>query len=284
MTTLCEWRQQAERRLSACSDSPQADVSFFLQHVLKKNTAWLRLHDNEPLASADAQLLDNLLIRREAGEPVAYILGEKGFWSLDLQVNRATLIPRPDTELLVEIALETLPDHQALAVLDLGTGSGAIALAVAKERTQATVTAIDQSAAALAVAQENATRNALVLRFLQGNWFAPVAGESFDMILSNPPYIAENDPHLSRGDVRFEPLTALVSGADGLNDLRHIVATAPAYLKPEGWLAVEHGFDQGMAVRELFAQAGFAFVETRPDMEGRERVTLGQFRGPANAE
>lgn len=283
MNRLSVWRQQAEARLSLTSHSAATDISLLLQHVLQKNSAWLRLHEDDVLLSDDVARLEALLLRREQGEPVAYLLGEKGFWSLDLQVTPATLIPRPDTELLVEMALEKLPKDTACSVLDLGTGSGAIALAVAKERPDVVVTAVDQSADALVVAKANAEKNGLSLRLLQGNWFSPVAGETFDMTLSNPPYIAENDPHLTQGDLRFEPMTALASGKDGLDDLRLIVLQSPLYLKPSAWLVVEHGFDQGEAVRTLFSQAGFSWVETRRDIEGRERTTLGQFLGNNHA-
>jgi len=221
-----------------------------------------------------------LLARRVAGEPVAYLLGHRGFWTLDLAVSPATLIPRPETELLVELALARLPADTPLAVADLGTGSGAIALALASERPQVDVTATDLSAAALDMARGNAARNGLArVRFVQGAWFAPLQGMRFDLIASNPPYIASNDPHLQQGDLRHEPATALASGIDGLDDLRLIVADAGAHLLPGGWLLIEHGWDQGAAIRALFEHAGFEQVYTERDLEQRDRVTRGCLPG-----
>ena len=220
-----------------------------------------------------------LLARRQAGEPVAYMTGTQGFWTLDLEVSTATLIPRPETELLVELALARIPVDAASRMADLGTGSGAIALAIARERPRATVVATDASEAALAVARGNALRNRIGnIEFRHGDWFAPLAGESFDLIASNPPYIAEGDPHLDEGDLRFEPPSALSSGADGLDAIRRIVRDAPAHLHADGWLLLEHGWEQGAAVCALLVEAGFAAVETARDLEGRDRVTFGRRR------
>ncbi|MEG3049313.1 MAG: peptide chain release factor N(5)-glutamine methyltransferase, partial [Thermomonas sp.] len=218
-----------------------------------------------------------LIARREAGEPVAYLTGMQGFWTLDLEVSPATLIPRPETELLVELALARIPPGVASRIADLGTGSGAIALAIAKERLQATVIATDASTAALEVAGRNATRNGIAnITFREGDWFAPLAGETFHLIASNPPYIAEGDPHLDQGDLRFEPPTALSSGADGLDAIRCIVRDAPSHLVAGGWLLLEHGWGQGTAVRSLLIEAGFVDVETERDLEGRDRVSRGR--------
>ncbi|MDQ2068747.1 peptide chain release factor N(5)-glutamine methyltransferase [Natronospira bacteriovora] len=216
-----------------------------------------------------------MLLRRQAGEPLAHITGEREFWSLPLSVTADTLIPRPDTELLVSSVLECLPGHEQRLV-DLGTGSGAIALALASERPQWQVSAIDRSEAALAVARRNGHRLGLNVEWLQGDWLAPVAGRRFHLIVSNPPYIPDQDPHLGRGDVRFEPREALAAGHDGLDAIRRIAQDSPACLEPGGFLLFEHGHDQGAAVRRLLHAAGFQGVRTRRDLAGHERVTLGQ--------
>ncbi|MEG2803925.1 peptide chain release factor N(5)-glutamine methyltransferase [Stenotrophomonas sp.] len=256
------------------------EAELLLLHVLERERSWLFAHATDPVAPAEAARFAGLLARRVAGEPVAYLVGHRGFWTLDLAVNTATLIPRPETELLVELALARLPVGTAAAVADLGTGSGAIALALASERPQATVVATDISAEALAVARANAARNGLQgVRFLQGAWFAPLQGQRFDLIASNPPYIASDDPHLQQGDLRHEPATALASGIDGLDDIRLIVAEAAAHLLPGGWLLIEHGWDQGAAIRALFTQAGLAQVHTERDLEDRDRVTRGCLPG-----
>lgn len=252
------------------------EAELLLLHVLGRERSWLFAHATDPVDAADAARFAGLLARRVAGEPVAYLVGHRGFWTLDLAVNPATLIPRPETELLVELALTRLPEATALRVADLGTGSGAIALALASERPQAQVAATDLSAAALAVAVRNAQRHALGnVRFRQGAWYAPLAGERFDLIATNPPYIASDDPHLAQGDLRFEPATALASGLDGLDDIRQIIDGAPAHLRPGGWLLIEHGWDQGEAIRTLLQQAGFQSVATERDLEQRDRVSLG---------
>jgi len=258
------------------------DAELLLCHALDRPRSWLYAHGDDELDAAATAAFDALLARRRGGEPVADITGRRGFWSLDLQVGPATLIPRAETELLVELAFERLPAGQPLRVADLGTGSGAIALAIARERPLAEVLATDASAAALEVAAANARALSLGnVAFRHGDWFAPLAGERFDVIASNPPYIAEDDVHLGRGDLRFEPAAALASGADGLDAIRVIAAAAPAHLRPDGWLLVEHGYDQGEAVRALFRAAGLASVDTARDLEQRDRVTLG--RRPAEA-
>lgn len=266
---------EASRRLNP--EEGRAEAERLLAHVLGVGLTWLYVHRDDPVAPDRAMAFGELVGRRIAGEPVAYLLGQRGFWRFDLQVTPATLIPRPETERLVELALERLPAGAAVRVADLGTGTGAIALAIAHERPQARVVATDASAQALAVAQANARALGLErVEFRKGDWLAPLAGERFDLIASNPPYIADGDAHLEQGDLRFEPRTALASGADGLHDLRRIVADAPAHLEPGGWLLVEHGWDQGNAVRELFAQARFEAVVTERDWEQRDRVTLGR--------
>ncbi len=255
---------------------------MLLLHVLDQPTharAWLLTHDGEALPAIAAQRLAALAERRRAGEPIAYLVGQKAFHGLTLQVDARVLDPRDDTETLVDWALELLPTTTVTSsnVLDLGTGSGAIALAVAQQRPHARVTAVDASADALAVASANAQRLGLPVVMRHGSWFAPVAGERFDLILSNPPYIAEGDAHLPA--LAHEPRQALVSGADGLDDLRHIVAHAPAHLRAGGWLLLEHGWDQADAVQGLLHAAGFKQVQSRRDLGGQPRCTGGQWAG-----
>lgn len=253
------------------------DAEWLLAHALDRPRTWLFAHAADPVPIDVAERFEAMLARRQSGEPVAYLTGTQGFRTLELEVSPATLIPRPETELLVELALARIPVDAEVRVADLGTGSGAIALAIAKERPRAAVIATDSSAAALEVARRNATRNRIAtVEFREGDWLAPLAGETFDLIASNPPYIAEGDPHLGEGDLRFEPPTALSSGADGLDAIRRIVRDAPAHLAAGGWLLLEHGWDQGEAVRALLQAAGFIDVETAQDLEGRDRVTLGR--------
>lgn len=232
---------------------------------------------DRPLAPDEAQRLGALVARRLRGEPIAYIVGKREFFGLDFQVGPAVLIPRPDTELIVELALERLPQGPS-RLLDMGTGSGAIAVAVAHTRPDADVTALDVSPDALAVARANAAANGASVRFLESSWFDALApGETFDVIASNPPYIAAGDAHLAQGDLRFEPVGALTDHADGLSALRIIVAGGPRHLVPGGWLLLEHGYDQAAAVRALLADAGFADVQSWQDLAGIERVSGGRF-------
>lgn len=275
--TLRQVVADASARLGGVDARHEAEL--LLLHVLDRPRSWLFAHATDPLAANDQAAFEALLARRVAGEPVAYLTGRRGFWTLDLEVDPATLIPRPETELLVELALERLPPDQALQLADLGTGSGAIALALASERPRAQVLATDASPGALAVAARNAARHELDnVRFAEGghDWYAPLQGVRFDLIASNPPYIASNDPHLEQGDLRFEPSTALASGMDGLDDIRRIVEGGQAHLRPGGWLLIEHGWEQGAAIRALFEAAGFAEVQTVQDLEQRDRITLGR--------
>ena len=254
----------------------RVDAEVLLAYALSKPRSWLIAHADDLLSAEHASAYTVLVEQREAGEPVAYITGRRGFWSLDLEVSPGTLIPRPETELLVELALEHIPIDKAVKVLDLGTGTGAIALAVARERPRAQVMATDASSEALAVAQRNAERHRINnVSFAQGDWFAPLGDQRFDVIVSNPPYIEHHDPHLNQGDLRFEPISALASGADGLDDIRRIVRDAGRHLSWEGWLLFEHGWNQGEAVRMLLCNASFAKVSTMRDLEQRERVTMG---------
>ncbi|MGC1547607.1 MAG: peptide chain release factor N(5)-glutamine methyltransferase [Rhodanobacter sp.] len=258
----------------------RVDAEALLVHVLGKPRSWLIAHADDVLDASIVASYEALLERRGAGEPVAYITGVRGFWTLDLEVTPATLIPRPETELLVELALTRLPRDGDVQVADLGTGSGAIALAIAHERRNVRVIATDASMDALGVARRNAERLGIAhVTFVHGDWLSPLPGQLFDQIISNPPYIEASDPHLVQGDLRFEPATALASGADGLNDIRRIVRDARAHLKDGGWLLFEHGWNQGDAVRALLHDAGYAEVFTEQDLEQRDRVSGGCWRG-----
>lgn len=254
------------------------EAELLLLHVLDKPRSWLIAHADDALDAVRVDEFHALVRRRLDGEPVAYITGHRGFWTLNLEVTPATLIPRPETELLVELALARMTPTSR--VLDLGTGSGAIALALARECPTASVVATDASEDALAVARRNAKKHGIGnVRFVHGDWLAPLAGETFDLIVSNPPYIEADDPHLSRGDLRFEPASALASGADGLDDIRRIVAQAREHLQPNGWLLMEHGWNQGEAVREVLLAVGYRDAFTAQDLEDRDRVSGGLWAG-----
>ena len=240
------------------------------------NPAWLIAHDTDPLRDAQAAPFEALLARRLAGEPVAYLTGTREFYGRRFQVSPAVLIPRPDTELLVELALARIPPEQTVEVLDLGTGSGCVAITLALERPLARVTAVDRSTAALAIARHNADIHHASVEFLTSDWFTALAGRRFDLIVSNPPYIAAADPHLRRGDVRFEPLTALAAGQDGLDDLRHLTAAACAHLKRDGTLLLEHGYDQADAVQGLLRINGIESPQSWTDLSGTLRVSGGK--------
>ncbi len=263
------------RRAQECIDAN--DAEWLLTHVLRRPRTWLYTHARAALDAQHITMYESLVQRRLSGEPVAYLTGVRGFWSLEFAVTPDTLIPRPETELLVESALGRLPDDRPCRVADLGTGSGAVALAIAHERPHAHVIATDASTAALAVAQANAARLGIGnVSFRQGDWLQPLHAETFDVIASNPPYIAIDDPHLKEGDLRYEPALALSCGSDGLDAIRRIVRAAPTHLESDGWLLLEHGWEQGDVVRQLFLSAGFVDVTTKRDLENRERVTLGR--------
>jgi len=250
---------------------------ILLCHATGLTRVQLITQGDRPLTPDEAARLDDLVARRLRGEPIAYIVGRREFFGLDFQVGPAVLIPRPDTELIVELALERLP-RQVPRLLDMGTGSGAIAVAVAHTRPDAAVTALDVSPDALAVAQANATANGARVRFLHSSWFDALdAGDIFDVIASNPPYIAAGDDHLAQGDLRFEPVGALTDHADGLSALRTIITGSPRHLVPGGWLLLEHGYDQAAAVRALLLDAGFTDVQSWQDIAGIERVSGGRF-------
>ena len=259
------------------SPSPRLDAELLLADVLGKSRSYLHTWPEHELEAAQLERYQALLARRQAGEPVAYILGQQGFWSLELEVAPHTLIPRPDTELLVETVLALLPAAPA-TLLDLGTGTGAIALALASERPAWRLSGVDRVPEAVALAERNRTRLQLSnARFIESQWFSALTGERYQLIVSNPPYIAADDRHLAEGDVRFEPSSALVAGADGLDDIRLIIAQAPEHLEAGGWLLLEHGFDQAAAARELLSARGFSAVESRRDLGGHERISLGRF-------
>lgn len=238
--------------------------------------AWLIAHDTDLPSDAQTAQFQALLSRRLAGEPVAYLTGTREFYARPFQVSPDVLIPRPDTELLVELALARIPPNQAIDILDLGTGSGCIAITLALERPLARVTAVDHSAAALAIAQRNAEILNARVEFLTSDWFDALAGRCFDLIVGNPPYIAAADPHLARGDVRFEPLTALASGHDGLDDLRRLTRAACAHLKPGGVLLLEHGYDQADAIQTLLRESGIPHPQSWADLSGILRVSGGE--------
>ncbi|MCF5881977.1 peptide chain release factor N(5)-glutamine methyltransferase [Aeromonas veronii] len=261
-------------------ESPRADADVLLCHLLGCRRSYLMTWPERELDAAQQATLQGWLVRRLNGEPIAHLVGEREFWSLPLKVSPATLIPRPDTEVLVEQALTRIPQGPC-AVLDLGTGTGAIALALKSERPEVDVWAVDRMADAAALARENSVALGLPIEVRDGSWFEPLGEPDrdntprFAVIVSNPPYIDGADPHLEQGDVRFEPRSALVADDAGLADIRHIVAHAPAYLLTDGWLLLEHGWDQGEAVRQLLRDGGYREVATVRDYGDNDRVTLG---------
>lgn len=282
--TFHTWLQQATVCLQASSQLPDADnlrreAEILLMAATAKSRSFILAFGETLLTDEQQQQLAQLLSRRVSGEPVAYLLGEREFWSLPLRVSPATLIPRPDTECLVQQALFRLPDTPC-EILDLGTGTGAIALALAKERPYCQVTALDIVAQAVKLAQDNAQRLGLNnVQVLQSNWFSALAhsGRNFAMIVANPPYIAADDWHLLQGDLRFEPRSALVADNQGLADLQIVIHGARTFLRPAGWLLLEHGWQQGAAVRELLHQANYQHIETCFDYGGNERVSVAQW-------
>ncbi|WP_409308760.1 peptide chain release factor N(5)-glutamine methyltransferase [Pectobacterium sp. B1J-3] len=271
------WLTLAINRLAG-GESPKRDAEILLGFITGKSRTFLLAFGETRLTETQLHDLEALLARRVNGEPVAYLTGEREFWSLSLAVSPATLIPRPDTECLVEQALQRLP-HGANRVLDLGTGTGAIALSIASERPDCQITGVDIQQEAVALARHNAARLGINnVHFLQGNWFSSLTSTGFSMIVSNPPYIDAADSHLAQGDVRFEPASALVADEKGLADLRFIIENASDYLQPGGWLLLEHGWQQGKNVRQLLQQHGFVLVETCQDYGGNERVSFGQWK------
>lgn len=256
------------------------EARVLLREVLNQSDAYLLAHGEDTLTAEQAQQYVALVVRRVAGEPVAYLTGRREFFGREFVVNPAVLIPRPETELLVELALQRVPAGAPAHVLDLGAGSGCIGITIAAERPQARVTLVDASEAALDIARANAAQWAPGnTRLLHSDWFSAVAAEQYDLIVANPPYVAEDDIHLQQGDLRFEPRTALTAGADGLNDLRRIIAQAPRHLRAGGGLLLEHGYDQAAACAQLLAAAGFKDVFNARDLAGVPRVSGGHLRG-----
>lgn len=266
---VADWLAAAHRR-----GIDRLDAQLLLSHHLGRPRSWLLGHDHDELPAAVAAAAAASLERRLGGEPLAYIVGRKEFYGLEFEVTPAVLVPRPETELLVDWALELLASDAPSAVFDLGTGSGAIAVAVAKARPLARVTATDRSAEAIAVATRNAARHCVAIELRAGSWWQPLQGRRADVALSNPPYVAEGDGHLAA--LQHEPASALVAGRSGLDDLRAIVAGAAAHVNSGGWLLVEHGSEQGGAVRTMLADAGFAGAQTRRDLAGHERCSGGR--------
>jgi len=267
----------AGRTLLSGQPEGRLEAEILLGEVLGVDRAWLFAHPEHPCDEAQVCRFMELARRRKTGEPVAYLTGRREFWSLPLKVTDDVLIPRPETELLVETVLNLVPPEACWRIVDLGTGSGAIALAIAHERPHCEIHATDYSEAALRVAKTNAAALAPGrIEFHHGSWFEPLTG-TFQVIVSNPPYVAENDPHLDRGDCRFEPSRALTAGPEGLEAIRTIASESRRYLSAGGWLAFEHGFDQGKKVRDLLGKLGFQEIRTTTDLEGRERVTVGKW-------
>ena len=262
-------------------ESPSIDAKVMLANILGKSQTYLFTWPDKTLDAAQKAQFEADVAKRKRGEPVAYIIGKRDFWTLSLFTSPDTLIPRPDTEVLVEHVLNWANQQSSasLSICDLGTGTGAIALALASELPEASVTGVDFQKGAVKLATRNAQANSIAnAHFVQSDWFSALAGQTFDIIVSNPPYIEESSPYLNEGDVRFEPKTALTSGTDGLDDIKHIINSAPQYLNKGALLAFEHGFDQGVAVNALLVDAGFIDVKTVKDYGDNDRVTLGQWQ------
>ena len=265
----------AAQSLRHDSDSPKIDAEVLMQHVIAKPLSWLIAYGDEIATNEHVREYYKLISSRQEGIPIAYLLGYKEFWSLKLKVTPAVLIPRADTEVLVEQALTRIEQGANPSVLDMGTGSGAIALAIAKERPHAQITALDSQKGALEIATENAASNGLLnVNFVLSNWFEQLPNKRFDMICCNPPYVAGGDPHLSQGDLRFEPEIALIGADDGLGDIRHIAKSCTDYLKPGGHLLIEHGYDQAVAVEQILEQAGFKKIKLYQDLNKLPRCTV----------
>ena len=275
---MSAWLAAGSRIADSQSASPldALETRMLLMHVLGLSRVQLITQSEQPLSADQAERLNQLILRRVNGEPMAYILGEREFYGLDFYVTPDVLIPRPDTELLVELALQYAPKQSRL--LDLGTGSGAIAIAVAQQRPDLTVLALDVSPAALKIAEKNAARHLAAgrVQLIQSDWYSAIAGQQFATIVSNPPYIVKDDQHLSQGDLRFEPLNALTDHADGLSAYRQIITGAGKHLAEGGWLLMEHGYDQSSAVQELLSAEGFSEIQSWPDLAGILRVSGGK--------
>jgi len=276
--TLGTIHQAAIEQLKPCSDSARLDADIILAFALDIPRTRFITQADTPISDSQFDTIQDLISKRQSGLPVSYVIGTQGFWDLELIVNEHTLIPRPETEQLVEFALAIFPKDKQISVIDLGTGTGAIAIAIAKSRPNWHVVACEKSKEALKVARENSEHYQLKnIELIESDWFSAVDSDlSFDLIISNPPYISEQDPHLTQGDVKFEPITALSAGPDGLDDICQIVRSAKEYLNEHGWLIVEHGYDQGEAVKALFAKHGYHTIQQGLDLNGHTRMTYGQ--------
>lgn len=277
MPSIAQAIKQASELLEKTSDSARLDAEVILCHVLNCTATHLLAWPEKILDEDQASLFNQLIEQRHIGTPVAYIIGSKEFWSLNFKVTPATLIPRPDTETLVEFILDKFSAEDNLSLIDLGTGSGAIAIAIASERPHWEITATDISTDALAIAKENACSHQINnIKFIESNWFEQVDEQQFDLIVSNPPYIAEHDPHLSQGDICFEPISALVAGETGMNDINRITLESKKHLKPNGWLVFEHGYDQKKLVYDCFNHYDFQEIAQLNDLSGQPRITTGR--------
>jgi len=279
-----QWLDQTADELSLLSDTAALDARVILCHVLEKPLSYFLAWPDRSIDAADMKILNALIKRRLAGEPVAYITGSREFWSMNFKVSADVLIPRPETELLVEWAVQCINEIQkfaakSLKLLELGTGSGAIAVALAKENPQLNIIATDISEKALAIAKENAELNLCQnITFLLGNWFEPISDKNFDMIVSNPPYVVPGDPHLKEGDLPYEPIGALVASENGLSDIQSLASSAKSHLNSGGWLGIEHGYNQAEAVTEIMTRHGYKNISTIKDLAGIDRLTICQWR------
>jgi release factor glutamine methyltransferase len=268
--------QNSAKELNAISGTPKLDVEILVAHVLNVSRSFLYSHNEKILTTKELETFQDFFSRRKSGEPIAYIIGKKEFWSLELEVNKNVLIPRPDTELLVEICLEKLAKNKKLSVVDLGTGSGAIAIALAKERPNWHITATDISKRSLQIAQKNAAKFALKnIIFCHGSWYHALPQKKYNAVISNPPYISLSDKYLKKGDVRFEPQKALVSGKTGLKDFHVIIKSAATYLTKNGLIMLECGFDQASQVKDILQKNNFKNIQSFKDLAGHERVVSG---------
>jgi release factor glutamine methyltransferase len=283
--TIKDALEQAYKTLKSHSDSASIDAQILLGHCLDCTRTYLYTWPDKLITPQQSECFNNLLKQRLQGEPVAYITGEKAFWNMDLKVSAATLIPRPETELLVETALSLISPNKAASILELGTGSAAIALALAHEHPDCQITAVELSPEACAIAQQNIQNYSKGnVQLLAGHWFTPVEHQRFDLIISNPPYVADNDPHLLQGDVRYEPSMALSAGTDGLDEIRHIISEAQHFLNDSGWLLLEHGYNQANAVEELFLLHNYISIKQYKDHAGHFRVSVAQVNGNKKLE
>jgi release factor glutamine methyltransferase len=277
--TLKSTLSKARKLLEATSDSPQLDAEILLGKVLQANRAALYANPDQLITESQTGEFEQLIAQRCSGKPVAHLTGKREFWSLELKVTPDVLVPRPETELLVERALMHIPESGACVLVDLGCGSGAVAIAIATERPTCTITATDTSQAALNIAQENAAKHCPErIQFCKGNWFEPLEGRSFNCIVSNPPYVSSVQPELTGPELAHEPQQALYSGADGLDDIRQLIAVSPNYLLENGYLLIEHGFDQADTIAALLRQTGFINIEMHRDLADQPRITEAQLK------